>query len=53
MKTRIFGCIIVAVVLGALYALTGGLEQSSSPSMQSQPQSQNSSDADFKSLKIQ
>lgn len=52
MKIRIIGFIIVVAVLGALFIATGG-EQTASPAVQSQqPQPASSSDADFKSLKI-
>ena len=53
MKTRIFGSLLVLVILVALFVLTGGDHQSpAGPTMQSQPQPQSSSDADLKNLKI-
>jgi len=53
MKTRIFGSLLVLVILVALFVLTGGDHQSPSGStVQSQPLPPSSSDNDLKNLKI-
>ena len=53
MKTRIIGSLLVLAILGTLFVLTGGDNQSpASSTVQSSPQPPSSSDSDLKNLKI-